>query len=249
MTIETSDSIKNIAEALRLFQAETHGVVKDAKNPFHGNRYATLEAVIETARPILTKNGLAFLQAPGNIQEGRIALNTLLLHPASGEWIKATMAIPIVKLSKKKEKNSRELVEPEPPLIDPQSVGSAITYACRYALMAMLGLPPLDDDAEAARPKMEPPTGTAETMASYIRERLAAKPVIAESATDYYVQTSLGRIRQFVKDDDQAGLEEWMREEMDRVWDDLGITPSNEDGRKLINAYKAAMIEFGKRVK
>jgi hypothetical protein len=67
MTIETSSSIENLASALGKFQAETHGVVRDATNPFHKNRYATLEAVIETARPALAKAGLAFLQAPGNI--------------------------------------------------------------------------------------------------------------------------------------------------------------------------------------
>ncbi len=41
---------------------------------------------------------------------------------------------------------------------DPQGVGSAITYGCRYALMATLGLPPVDDDGESAMDRSSPPT-------------------------------------------------------------------------------------------
>lgn len=130
--IETSETIGAIGEALRLFQKETHGVVRDSVNPFHKSRYASLEAVIETARPALQSAGLAFLQAPGAIVGGSIEISTLLIHPKSGEWIRSTMAMPLAKP-------------------DPQGVGSATTYGCRYALMASLGLPPLDDDAEATR--------------------------------------------------------------------------------------------------
>jgi len=130
--IETSETIGAIGEALRLFQAATHGVVRDSVNPFHKSRYASLEAVIETARPALQSAGLAFLQAPGAIVGGSIEISTLLIHPKSGEWIRSTMAMPLAKP-------------------DPQGVGSATTYGCRYSLMAALGLPPLDDDAEATR--------------------------------------------------------------------------------------------------
>jgi hypothetical protein len=39
---------------------------------------------------------------------------------------------------------------------DPQGVGSAITYGLRYALMAVLGVPPTDDDdGEAAMPSRQ----------------------------------------------------------------------------------------------
>jgi hypothetical protein len=134
MTMETSPSIENLSAALGKFQAETHGVVRDATNPFLKNRYATLEAVIETARPALAKAGLAFLQAPSGISGQYTELITMLMHGASGEWIRFSTIMPI-------------------PKADPQGVGSAITYACRYALMAMLGLPPLDDDAEATKPE------------------------------------------------------------------------------------------------
>jgi hypothetical protein len=78
---------------------------------------------------------LAFLQAPGGqVMGNAVELETMLMHSSSGEWIRFNTIVPLTKT-------------------DPQGVGSAITYACRYALMAMLGLPPLDDDAEATKPQ------------------------------------------------------------------------------------------------
>ena len=79
--IETSESIKAISGALLAFQGITHGVVKNSENPHFRNRYASLEAVIETARPWLQKAGLAFLQAPGRVADGAIEVSTMLYSP------------------------------------------------------------------------------------------------------------------------------------------------------------------------
>lgn len=141
--IEKSSDISEIAKALLTFQAQAHGVVKDSKNPHFKNRYASLEAVVEEARPVLQSVGISWMQAPGKINAGNIGMTTLLMHAASGQWISSDMEIPLGKQ-------------------DPQGAGSAITYAQRYALMASLGLPPLDDDAESAMPRnyqSEPMTG------------------------------------------------------------------------------------------
>lgn len=132
--IEKSSDISEIAKALLAFQAEAHGVVKDSKNPHFKNRYASLEAVVDEARPVLQRVGISWMQAPGKINAGNIGMTTLLMHAASGQWISSDMEIPLGKQ-------------------DPQGAGSAITYAQRYALMASLGLPPLDDDAESAMPR------------------------------------------------------------------------------------------------
>lgn len=132
--IEKSADISEIAKALLAFQATATGVVKDSKNPHFKNRYASLEAVVEEARPALQTVGISWMQAPGKISGGNIGMTTLLMHAASGQWISSEMDIPLGKH-------------------DPQGAGSAITYAQRYALMASLGLPPLDDDAEGAMPR------------------------------------------------------------------------------------------------
>lgn len=142
--IEMSEKPVELFKALKAVQASIDGVAKDAKNPHFKSRYATLEAVIDTARPALQANGLAFTQAPGALVDGAVEITTMLMHE-SGGWMRSTLHVPLQKK-------------------DPQGVGSAITYGCRYALMATLGLPPIDDDGEAAsrpEPHQEVPRQTA----------------------------------------------------------------------------------------
>lgn len=136
MTIVTSDTIKALAAALLSVQGALDGVGKTSENPGYKRngqaiRYANLEAVIDTAKPELQRAGVVFVQSGGAIVENVMAMTTRLIHAESGEWIEGTMDIMLGKP-------------------DPQGVGSALTYAQRYHLMAMLGLPPIDDDGEAA---------------------------------------------------------------------------------------------------
>lgn len=131
--IEHSASITELCKALHGAQGEMTGVVKDARNPHFKNRYATLESVLDATRPALQANGLSISQAPGRLVENAVEITTMLMH-SSGEWMRSTLHMPVVKR-------------------DPQGVGSAITYGLRYALMAVLGVPPTDDDdAEKAMP-------------------------------------------------------------------------------------------------
>jgi len=131
--------LDKIAPAFVAAQAEIGGVEKDSKNPAFKSRYASLEAVIDAAKPILIKHQLAFLQMPGALTEHGLSVTTMILHE-SGQHISSTLTVPLAKR-------------------DPQGAGSAITYACRYSLMAMLGMPPVDDDGEAAmdRSKQQEP--------------------------------------------------------------------------------------------
>jgi hypothetical protein len=129
--MKTSDTVSAIAAALVKAQAVMHGASKDGVNPQFrtsatGGRYATLAAVIDACRKPLTDHGIAFLQAPGAILPEGVPITTTLVH-TSGEWITNTLVMPVDKRTA-------------------QGVGSAITYGCRYALMAMVGLPPVDDD-------------------------------------------------------------------------------------------------------
>lgn len=169
--LEFSQSIGAIASALHTAQGDVSGAVKDARNPHFKKSYATLESVIEAVKPALQKAGIAFLQAPGRVTEsGAVEITTMLVH-SSGEWLRSTLHVP---LSKK----------------DPQGVGSAITYGCRYSLMAMLGIPPVDDDGEGAmdrdhrraesKPKDTPKakSGSAEYMS------LAREAIFAADASD-----------------------------------------------------------------
>lgn len=116
---------KTIFTALLDAQKEFPSIKKDASNPFFKSKYAGLDSILEVVLPILHKHDLFIVQSP--ITEGdRIGVSTKLCH-SSGEGIEGTFTMNLAKN-------------------DPQGAGSAITYARRYALVAMLGLNTEDDD-------------------------------------------------------------------------------------------------------
>lgn len=137
-----SESVKEIASALTNFQGKMTAVKKDAINPFYESKYATLDTIWETIRKPLSENGLSVAQTM-NYLEGKSVLETTLYH-TSGEWISGTQLVNPVK-------------------DDPQALGSAISYARRYSLSAILGLVSDDDDAESATPKKTPISPPVET--------------------------------------------------------------------------------------
>jgi hypothetical protein len=124
-----SENIGDLAAALAKAQAEVGTVQKDASNPFFKSHYATLAAVWEATRPILSKHGLSVVQMPSQDEAGYY-VETMLMH-GSGQWLK-----------------SRTYMKPAKD--DPQGIGSLISYARRYALQAVTMVCPDDDDGEAA---------------------------------------------------------------------------------------------------
>lgn len=127
----TEPSNNKLITALHKVQGKISGVKRDSTNPHFKNRYASLEAVIDAIRPALQENDLVVTQAPGRFTEsGCIEITTTISH-ISGQSMHTRFEVP---LSKK----------------DAQGAGSAITYGCRYSLMALFLIPPTDDDAEAS---------------------------------------------------------------------------------------------------
>jgi hypothetical protein len=134
--MKTSNDLDKIAPALVAALADMTGAVKDSKNPHFKNSYASLESVIDTARPLLKAHGLAFMQGLGEYVNGAMTVSTRIIHE-SGQWVESDFQMPVGKP-------------------DPQGTASASTYARRYALMSILGLPSVDDDGEAAMPRNQP---------------------------------------------------------------------------------------------
>jgi hypothetical protein len=135
--MKSSDTLTKISPALVKAINAIEGVKKGADNPFFKSKYANLESVIEAAHDALSANGLAVMQGPGPMDGNCITLTTRLVHE-SGEWIETDFSLPAGKM-------------------DPQAAGSAITYARRYSLMAMLNMPAVDDDGEASMPRSTKP--------------------------------------------------------------------------------------------
>jgi hypothetical protein len=129
-----SVSLTNIAPAIKKAQANIRGAIKDANNPFFKSKYADLESCWEAVKEPLQAEGLSVVQTMGFIPGAGPTLITTLLH-MSGEYI--TGEQPVCAKSD-----------------NPQDMGSAITYARRYGLSAIVGLIQVDDDAEGyVRPR------------------------------------------------------------------------------------------------
>jgi|694.fasta_scaffold40299_10 hypothetical protein len=118
-----------LAKALVAAQQATDSIKKAASNPAFKSKYADLAEVVEGVVPALNANKVAVLQFPAFDGE-MLHLTTTLLHE-SGASVSSTLQM-------------------RPSKTDPQGIGSVITYARRYSLLAMTGSAPEDDDANAA---------------------------------------------------------------------------------------------------
>lgn len=127
--LQTSESIKELIVALCKFQSEVKPVIKDAQNPFFKSKYADLAGCIEATKGTLAANGLAVIHTT-HFENGVTILVTLLLH-ISGQYIRGDYLVSPLKN-------------------DPQSMGSAMTYARRYTYLGILGIAPEDDDGARA---------------------------------------------------------------------------------------------------
>ena len=122
-----SSDTSELAKALIEVQRNLQPAVKDATNPFVHNRYATLNSVMESCRGALLSNDIWMTQFPVPADPGYLGLVTKLTHAKSGQWQSSLAVVPL-------------------PKADPQGMGSAMTYARRYSLSAMLGIVTDADD-------------------------------------------------------------------------------------------------------
>jgi hypothetical protein len=141
-------------EDLAKAQAEIEGAKKDSANPHFRSKYADLASVWDAIREPLTKHGFCVTQELTDAAEGCVRLMTTLGHK-SGQVISSAFSL--------------KLKDPT----NPQAAGSAITYMRRYALMAVTGVAPVDDDGNAATAAPAPAAPKLDTAA--VHEGLVAK--------------------------------------------------------------------------
>tara|TARA_R100001463_G_scaffold84853_1_gene139603 strand:+ start:283 stop:921 length:639 start_codon:yes stop_codon:yes gene_type:complete len=124
----------SIATALISFHQTNPHAFEDKRNPHYKNKYASLESVIKTVRTA-SQFGLTFTQEMDF--EGDISfVRTVMMHSSGATRVSRT-----------------KIVSKDPN--DPQKMGSAISYAKRYGLQSIFGLPSDDDDGEVAIVKPE----------------------------------------------------------------------------------------------
>jgi hypothetical protein len=130
----------SVAESNRALQALQHAVPaleRSATNPHFKSKYIPLEAIHDVVDPLLVEHGFTWSVFPA-IHDGRPAMRYELRHVATNEVWGDVMPLLLDK------ENS-------------QGLGSAITYARRYAISAVLGIVADEDDdghraASVARP-------------------------------------------------------------------------------------------------
>lgn len=110
-------------------------ILKDGKNPHYKSKYATLDGILDAVQPALASEGIVIIQTL-DTKEGKTILKTLLFHE-SGESLESNY--------------------PLPDNLDSQKFGSAITYARRYSVCAILSVAADEDDdgqtATLSKPK------------------------------------------------------------------------------------------------
>lgn len=132
MRIQTSPECDKVAVALSKTQAALPKIVRNKTVKVRSGggsydfTYASLDNILESVKPHLAKNGLSLAQSMITLTENYHVLVTRLLHE-SGQWIEVEVPAKIV----------------APGM---QPVGSAITFARRYGISAVLALVTDDDD-------------------------------------------------------------------------------------------------------
>ncbi len=144
-----SAEIGEIAAALSVAQAEINPAEKNATNPHLKNKYANISAIYDAVREVLPKHGLCVVQTMLPTDGTRAHVRTTLAHK-SGQWFASECVMPLDRQG------------------GAQGMGSAITYARRYSLSAILGVvADEDDDGNGAQGR--------NNKAQIERERAAAK--------------------------------------------------------------------------
>lgn len=149
--MQMSSDITKLTEAMAKVQSEIENVEKNQTNPFFKSKYADLGAMLDSCRPILSKNGLSIVQLPchkkGTLKYTKtvkaqgeysvvkeyvpqIGVKTIVTHE-SGQWLSEEVFIPL------EGERGRSLA---------QSAGAVITFLRRYAYAACVGVAQVDED-------------------------------------------------------------------------------------------------------
>lgn len=138
---------KTLPEALAAFQAELPTVDLDSTNPHFRSKFASLANITKKVLPELSKHGFSY-SVGSFVDNGLLVVDAHLIHE-SGE--SRSFQFPITETQ-------------------PQKIGSAITYAKRYAIQALTGVV-ADEDDDGNATAQQPPAALAKA-----KDRAAAAP-------------------------------------------------------------------------
>jgi len=156
-----------IHQKISLLQSEIGAISKDAKNPFYKSKYFDINSLIKQLHPLLDKYALVLLQ-PINSNK----VNSIIIDLESYEQVESSLELPTN--------------------LDPQKLGSAITYYRRYTLQSLLALQAVDDDANLTIKKtLQPLLDNTPAFKNAQNKLIAGTISIAEIKQHYIVSTDV----------------------------------------------------------
>jgi hypothetical protein len=231
---------ENLAGALiaaqQAFGDVTKGKRVDVRSPkgSYSYTYADLGAVLDAVMPALHANGLVIAQRMGLV-EGTPCVMTDLLHAHSNDAL--TSVTPIYWA----ERN------------DTQKYGGAITYARRYAIMALLCLNAEDDDGQQARRPPEDPVATdptatwdsarkkarddqPTTLADHVKAKRPSFDPGDKPSEEQIKNNIIAQIEIVAKQKGQEGMKERIRQRY------MPLIPEDEFSRKMLSVDQLTEI-------
>lgn len=188
--------------------------------------FADLATVLEAVRPALSKHELALVQLPSVRQVDGAAfvqVETLLVH-SSGASIATVLELPVDAAT-------------------PQAIGSGMTYARRYSLLALLGIAAEDedDDAQGAQPAAP---GSAQVSRPPRERKSGGEPAKAsESQRKFLWARARERAREFVAEGD-AEAEKQLGEEILRAALPAGVESSKDVTARQVDGVLERIAAF-----
>lgn len=206
------------AKAFVAAQGAMEAIKKGTENAHFNRKYADLASVVDAVVPSLNAAGIGVIQIPafnGDI----VTITTIMLHESGASLIAE--------------------LDLRPSKTDPQGIGSATTYGRRYALLAMTGTAPEDDDGNAAsgprdnesrqptRQQQRAPE-VPSASAQFAADQLKAAKTKAEFV--HYWDTQKAGLRASMDDANYAHVVAVMKAEAARFPAETTTKPDPEDG-------------------
>jgi len=152
---------------LFLLQQEIGAISKDTKNPFYKSKYFDVNSLIGQLKPLLEKHRLILLQP---IERDKVC--TQIWDLDSGQYESSELKLPTN--------------------LDPQKLGSAITYYRRYTLQSLLALQAVDDDGNLTIKKtLSPLLDNTPAFKNAQNKLIAGTISIAEIKQHYTIETDV----------------------------------------------------------
>lgn len=212
MSMRTSEQTNELYTAIAAAQGMLKNPPKSKTNPHFKSQYVDLSDGLAVVRECYSKQGLCFIQGTSVTESGMIVLHTRIAHK-SGQWVESDY--PVSGLAR------------------PQEMGSAMTYARRYALFPMVGVAGEDDDdGNAAQAAENPPAKAAKASGKQMEPGL--KPDDSEK-----LMGVMKGVMDMIETVD--GLATWANEHKDQI---EMLLPSHRSA--LQDAYKARKKELAK---